>query len=416
MTRWTPILACIAAAWLSGGDVSAAVPLPTGADAAGIVAALDPDRQSREDEAYEEARDAIDSEQWQHAIDRFGRVIAMAGAKADTAMYWKAYAQNKLGQNAEALATLAALNKKFPQSKTIEQARALEMDIRRAGGQAVRPENVQDEDLKLYALQALGNQDPEKAVPMLEKILRGASSTKLKERALFVLAQMSDPQARRLLADTAKDDAHPELQSKAIQYLGVHGGRENRALLSEVYQGTSDSRVKKRVLQAWMISGEKDRILSAATSEKDPELRSAAVQQLGVMGAQDELSKLYASESSKDVKKRILQSMFIGGRSERLIELARSEPDPELRRTAVRNLGLMGTAKTGQALVEIYNTEKDGAVRKAVVEGLFLQDNAEALVALARKETDPDMKRSIVEKLSLMRSKAATDYLWELLK
>ena len=40
-----------------------------------------------------------------------------------------------------------------------------------------------------------------------------------------------------------------------------------------------------------------------------------------------------------------------------------------------------------------------------------------ALVTLARKETDPDLKRNIVEKLSLMQgSKAAMDYLMELLK
>lgn len=233
---------------------------------------------------------------------------------------------------------------------------------------------------------------------------------------MFVLAQMSDGRARKLLADAAKDDAHPEVQAKAIQYLGVHGGRENRALLSEVYQSTSNVRVKKRVLQAWMISGEKDRILAAATTEKDPDLRGAAIQQLGVMGAQDELAKLYTTETSKETKKKILQSMFIGGNSTRLLELAKTEQDPELRRTAVRNLGLMGADKTGGALNSIYATDKDPAVRKAVIEALFIQGNAEALVAMARKESDSDMKRNIVEKLSLMDSKVAQDYMLELLK
>jgi HEAT repeat protein len=412
MTRWTHILASFGTALWLAATAQAAVPLTQG-NASGYI---DDDGQSREDEVYEQGREFIDSEQWPRAIERFDRLISLNGSRTDTAMYWKAYAQSKLGQNAEALATLAALGKKFPQSRTLEQARALEMDVRRAAGQPVRPENVQDEDLKLYALQALGNQDPDQAVPMLEKIVRGNGSPKLKERAMFVLAQMSDARARRLLADTAKDDTHPELQAKAIQYLGVHGGKENRALLSEVYQSTADARVKKRVLQAWMISGEKDRILSAATSEKDPELRAAAIQQLGVMGAQDELSKLYSTETTKEVKKKILQSMFIGGRSDRLLELAKSEPDPELRRTAVRNLGLMGADKTGVALTGIYTGDKDPAVRKAVLEGLFIQGNAEALVSLARKENDPEMKRSIVEKLSLMRSKAAMDYLMELLK
>lgn len=412
MTRRISVfLAGSTALWLAGGLQAAALPMTDEAIALAIG-----DAQSREDEAYEQAREFIDDEQWQHAVEGFNRVIALNGAKVDTAMYWKAYALNKLGQNAEALATLATLNKKFPQSRTLEQARALEMDVRRSAGQPVRPENVQDEDLKLYALQALGNQDPDRAVPMLEKIIRGDSSARLKERAMFVLAQMSDPRARKLLAEAAKDDAHPDVQGKAIQYLGVHGGPENRALLAEVYQSTADARVKKRVLQAWMISGEKNRILTAATTEKDPELRAAAIQQLGVMGAQDELAKLYATEASKETKKKILQSMFIGGNSTRLLELAKTETDPELRRTAVRNLGLMGADKTGQALNEIYSSDKDPDVRKAVIEALFIQGNAEALVALARKETDPEMKRNIVEKLSLMSSKVAQDYMLELLK
>jgi HEAT repeat protein len=386
--------------------------------AAAIVPMLAGDgEQSREDSLYEEAREAIDDEQWRRAAERFEQVIQLKGAKADQAMYWKAYAQNRASQRAEALETLAALRKTYPRSRSLEEARALELEIRNSSGQAVNPSAIQDEDLKLYALGALSHQDPAQAVPLLERTLRGTSSAKLRERALFVLAQMSDARARKLLADTAKDDAHPEVQSKAIQYLGVHGGTENRALLAEVYQTSANVSVKKRVLQAWMVAGERDRIMTAATGEKDPELRATAIQQLGVMSAHDELAKLYAQETSKDIKKRILQAMFIGGRADRLIALARTEPDADLRRTAIRNLGLMGREKTSAALLEIYSADRDAAVRKAVIEGLFLQNNGEALVALARKESDPEVKRRIVEKLSLMQgSKPAMDYLMELLK
>ena len=121
-------------------------------------------------------------------------------------------------------------------------------------------------------------------------------------------------------------------------------------------------------------------------------------------------------ESSIGVKKQILQAMFVGGNATRLIELAKSEQNPELRRTAVRNLGLIGGKQTADALVDIYNTDKDPDVRKAVIEALFIQSNGDALVALARKEQDRDMKMQIVQKLSLIgNSKAAKDYLLELL-
>ncbi len=66
--------------------------------------------------------------------------------------------------------------------------------------------------------------------------------------------------------------------------------------------------------------------------------------------------------------------------------------------------------------MSLYEAEKDTAVRKAVIQGLFIQGNASALISLAKKETDMELKKEIVGKLSLMRSKEAVDYLMEILK
>ena len=55
-------------------------------------------------------------------------------------------------------------------------------------------------------------------------------------------------------------------------------------------------------------------------------------------------------------------------------------------------------------------------MKPTVINALFTQNNAESLVAIARKETDPAAKREIVSKLSLMtKSKVAMDYLMEIL-
>lgn len=45
-----------------------------------------------------------------------------------------------------------------------------------------------------------------------------------------------------------------------------------------------------------------------------------------------------------------------------------------------------------------------------------MSGNASALVALAKKETDRDLRRRIVEKLAFMNSPEATAYLLDLLK
>jgi hypothetical protein len=369
----------------------------------------------RERDLYDRGQDALERSEWTRAVERFQQIVALQGARADAALYWKAYALDRLGQQAEALAAVAELATGFPKSRWLSDAKALEIQVRQSVGQPVRPENQADEELKLLALNALQHSDPELAMPMLRQILQGTQSIKLKERALFVLAQSRSADARTLLSDVARGASNPDLQRRAIDYLGVHGSAENRALLTEIYQSSSDVDVKRRILRAFMVSGERQRLLAAATNEQEPALRAEAVRQLGVMGAHDELSQLYQKEASVDVKKQILQAMFVGGNATRLIDLATSEPNPELRLVAIRSLGLMGASQTGQALVTLYGRDTNTEVRMSIINALFLQNNAESLVAIARKETDQALKKELVRRLSQMQSKVALDYLMELL-
>ena len=309
------------------------------------------DQSERIEDLYDSAQDALADEQWTRALDRFNRVVAAKAARVDAAMYWTAYAQSKLGQQTDALATLAELTKSFPSSRWIGDARALDIEVRRSVGQPVRPEAQADEELKLLAIQGLQHTDPAQAVPMLQKFLQGPQSPRLKERALFVLAQSNSAQARQVLAEIAKGATQPDLQRKAIQYLGVNATQDNRQLLADIYATSTDVSVKRQILRAYMVAGDRTRVVAAATSEPAPELRQEAVRQLGVMGAREELRQLYQKESDVDVKRQILQALFVAGDSTRLVELATSETNADLRLAAVRHLGTMGAQRTGPALV-----------------------------------------------------------------
>jgi hypothetical protein len=165
-----------------------------------------------------------------------------------------------------------------------------------------------------------------------------------------------------------------------------------------------------------MVAGDKQRVYTAATSEKTPELRQEAVRQLGAMGAREELWGLYQKETAPEVKRQILNSMFASGDVTRIIEVANTEQNPELRRRAVQHLGAMGRTRTGDVLVGIYAKEKETDIKRYVINALHAQGNAESLVAIARKETDPMLKKDIVSKLSVMtKNKVAMDYLLEIL-
>jgi HEAT repeat protein len=115
-----------------------------------------------------------------------------------------------------------------------------------------------------------------------------------------------------------------------------------------------------------------------------------------------------------EAKKEILQALFLSGDSQKLAQVAKEEKNPELRRAAVRNMGLMGAREP--ELQEIYAKETDRGVKEEVINAYFIGGNAQGLVAIARSEKDPGLKKEAVQKLSLMGSKEANEYLMELLQ
>ena len=54
-------------------------------------------------------------------------------------------------------------------------------------------------------------------------------------------------------------------------------------------------------------------------------------------------------------------------------------------------------------------------MKEEVLNAYFISGNARALIAAAKAEKDPELKKRAVEKLSLMNSKEGSDYLMELL-
>ena len=368
------------------------------------------------DDLYDRARDLIEQGKFDRAVAELDRLIGLKSNRTDGAIFWKAYSLSKLGQRAEALTSLTDLYKQFGDSRWIRDAKALEVEVRQASGQTVSPASQDDEELKLMALRGIMQSDPEQAYPVIEKMLASANSQKVKDRALFVLSQSRGARAREIIANVAKGNANPDLQLMAIQYLGMMNSPENRQMLADIYKSSPDLPVKKKILRSFMTSGDKEHLAAVAKTEAAPELRSDAVMQLGAMHAGAELSDLYKTETSVDVKRRIIMALSVADSADRVIEIAKSEKDPGLRSTAIRNLGTMHIQGTAEALVSIYASDASPGVRKAVINGLFIGNNAKALVDLARAEKSPELKREIVSKLSVMKSKDATDYLMELLK
>ncbi len=398
------------------------------------------EKVERMQELYDDGREDLDEDRYDRAAAKFKELADMNGPQTDSALYWKAYAENRLGRRDSALTTIADLKRRFPQSRWLKDAAALEIEVRQSTGQKPNPEAESDEDLKILALRALLNSDPERAMPIVEKVLNGSGSPKDKAKVLFLVAQTGSPQAMEVLARIARGQSNPELQRKAVEYLGMfggvrggveggveggvkggvsgprRGGTSSRQLLAEVYASGADESVKRSVLRSYMLAGDKEGLFAAAKSEKNEGLRGEAIRQLGLVHGTGELEQLYQSENSPEIRREILQAFFVAGDAKRLVAAAQGEKDLELRRTAIRNLGLVHSDESAKALQAIYTKEADRGLKEEVLNAYFLQGNATSLVAVARNEKDPELKKVAVQKLSLMHSKEATDYLMELLQ
>jgi HEAT repeat protein len=372
--------------------------------------------RDHEQELYERGREALDEDRYERAASAFDELAKRNGPQTDAALYWKAYAENRQGKRDAALATLAELKHRFPQSRWQKDAGALELEVRQRTGQSPRPESQDDEELKMLAIQGLMNSAPDRALPLLEKVLNGTGTPKEKSKALFVIAQSGSPEARKILGRIAAGQSNPELQRKAVEYLGMFGGDDSHKILADVYAKSSDESLKRAILRSYMISGDKEDLFTAAKGEKNESVRGEAIRQLGLVHGVDELQQLYQRETSNAVKHEILQAFFLAGDSQRLVQAAMNEKDPELRRNAVRNLGLINSPDSSKALQTIYAKDSDESVRREVLNAYFIQNNAAGLVAIARTEKNPELKKEAVSKLSIMHNKEATDYLMEILQ
>ena len=314
-----------------------------------------------EESAYEQARGLIERDQYDRALQALDRVIERRGTRTDAAMYWKAYSLSKLSRTPEALSVLGDLQKQFASSAWVKDARALEVEVRQQAGQAV-PADSTDDEVKLLALRGLMQTDPEAGVPIIEKMLAGTASVRVKDRALFVLSQSRSTRARDVMGGVARNASNPDLRLRAIRYLGMRPDADSRQVLDELYRSSTDVEVKRAILRSFTMSN------GANTSE-------------------------------------------------RLAQIARTEKDPELQQTAIRMLGMIGQSDAVDALRSIYTADSSVETRKTVISALAMRQNSAAtLVALARAEKSPELKTEIVRRLSTMRSQEARDYMLELLK
>ena len=85
-------------------------------------------------EAYDTATVALDRGDYGRAIELFSDIANQKGDRADAALYWVAYAQQRQGDGAGAINSIGVLRREFPDSAWLDDADHLVAEIRGARG------------------------------------------------------------------------------------------------------------------------------------------------------------------------------------------------------------------------------------------------------------------------------------------
>ena len=365
---------------------------------------------------YRQGQDALAEGRYSDAVDRFRALSQEDGAQVDRAVYWQAYAQAKAGQKRAALSTLERLGKDFPDSAWLDDARALEVEL--GGVSAERAAESGNEDLKLYALDALMHAEPERAVDLLEKFLAGDHSVQLKQHALFVLGQTDSPRATQILSKLARGEASTggALQRQAIQALGVSDEPAAVAVLAEIYRQSNDRETKRTILNAMVASDAAKVTADLALADDDPELRREAIRMLGAMDATAEIERVAASVGPK-YRHAVFEAYGIAGDATPLLQVVRQSQDPDEIEDAIDALVIVGsTDAVRTAMIDLYHSSTERRVQEKVLSFLMIEDESGALLEIFRAETDPELKRQALRQLSLIDDEDAMALIEDLLE
>jgi hypothetical protein len=261
---------------------------------------------------------------------------------------------------------------------------------------------TEEEALALAALEGLMSMPPERALPILKRVLAGNQSNLVKSRALFVVSQIDTADAQKLLIDVAKQRDHP-LRLEAIRNIGIGGESASLAVLKEVY-ANGDEATRKHVLEAWLIADRRAEVYQVALAAKSEAEADRAIATLAAMGAKDELRKLAAERKTS---KNLMEALAVAGDLQSLKRIAETSPDPAMRAEAVRRMGIVESPEAKKVLREMYTSATDPKIKAAALDGLLIADDQQSVLEIYKAAKTPEEKRNVLRILSAMGGDAA---------
>jgi HEAT repeat protein len=190
-------------------------------------------------------------------------------------------------------------------------------------------------DLGLEAVRMIGISGNEESLASLASIYEDGNS-EAREAVLEAYMIAGDKQSVFNIALTAEGDDFDE----AIEMLSVMGARD------ELRELRGKMGVSEALIQAYAISGDFESLRELALDGSDVELQTQAIEAMGIVGGEQvdsTLVEIYRSATSEGVREAALHGMLISGHDAGVLELYRSSQDPSEKKQLLEFLVMTGS-------------------------------------------------------------------------
>lgn len=342
---------------------------------------------------FREGRDLIEGEDWVQAADKFRTFLAEfpKDRDADAALYWYAYALQKLGKKDEAAKPLVRLMKDFPSSSWRREAQAMLVVLGR--GDAVQQALDQNNcEIKILALQSLFQANEERAFAFVNDVLKANQTgcPGLQQAALSLLGSHGGAKAAPILLEIARGQGDLKLRLTAIRRLSEQNADSVADELARLYDADRTKEIRVQILRAFaeMQSPRAEaKLVEIARAGDDLAMRQVAIRFLGernASGSLDELIRIYDSDKTPEIRGQIMRAL--SDRDDprahaKLLDIARRGETPEIRIEAIRRLGDRGKTSIDD-LLQLYSTETNAAIKQGLIRAYADMNDPRALAKL----------------------------------
>ncbi|MFN2498619.1 MAG: tetratricopeptide repeat protein [Pyrinomonadaceae bacterium] len=304
---------------------------------------------------FNEGRNLIANEEWAKAADRFNEVATRypQSEHVDASLYWLAFALKKQSRLRGADQVLERLQTEFPHSPWKDDAGTLRIEIApRLGNTKLvldQIEGANNDETKLVALQSLFEIDPKRALAVTSSILKTNSSAGkgLQEGAVALAGERGGEKAMPILLDVAQNGVETRIRVTAIVGMKNSENEKVLSLLEDLATNSDDETIIAASLFALSEhNGARATEILRQVSLKAKTLKARKqalhfFSQRGVAGVVDSLIQMYDMEKDEAIKAQILFSLSESKQKvalRKLTDVARGDQSLKLRQVAIHFL------------------------------------------------------------------------------